>query len=136
MANYKLIDLVRKFDDGSIQLPLMQRDFVWKPAKVIDLLDSLYRKWPIGVFYIWKTIYTVDVRPPSIHVEPGTKVTGEFLGYLLDGQQRLTSLSRALDDKDEDIRDRDGQILASRAFYDVRKDRFVMENKTRTIEKH
>ena len=37
----KLIDLVRKFDIGLIELPLMQRDYVWKPAKVIDLLDSL-----------------------------------------------------------------------------------------------
>jgi hypothetical protein len=128
MADYKLMDLVRKFDDGQIQLPLMQRDYVWRPAKVIDLLDSLYKKWPIGVFYIWQTTYFVDVRPPSIHLEPGKKVTGEFLGYLLDGQQRLTSLSRALDDKN-------GDILASRAFYDVRKNGFVMGNKTRTIEK-
>ena len=128
MPDYKLIDLVRKFDDGLIQLPLMQRDFVWPPAKVIDLLDSLYRKWPIGVFYVWQTTHAVAVKPSSIHLEPGKKVTGEFLGYLLDGQQRLTSLSRALDEKY-------GDTLASRAFYDVRKNVFVMGNKTRTIEK-
>ena len=38
-----------------IQLPLMQRNYVWKPATVIELLESLYNKWPIGIFYIWQT---------------------------------------------------------------------------------
>jgi Protein of unknown function DUF262 len=58
MAYVKLVDLVRKFDSGVIELPLMQRDYVWPAAKVVDLLDSLYKGWPIGVFYIWKTPVT------------------------------------------------------------------------------
>lgn len=48
-------DLVQRFDKGQIMLPLMQRDYVWKPKKVVRLLDSLYRGWPIGSFYVWKT---------------------------------------------------------------------------------
>ena len=47
---------------------------------------------------------------------------------MLDGQQRLTSLSRALDDKF-------GDNLANRAFFDVRKCESVMGKRTRTIEK-
>jgi len=47
---------------------------------------------------------------------------------LLDGQQRLTSLSRALDDKG-------GDNLATRAFFDVRKCEFVTGKRTRTIAK-
>jgi Protein of unknown function DUF262 len=38
-------DLVNRFDSGEIQLPIMQRDYVWKPKKVVELLDSLYRGW-------------------------------------------------------------------------------------------
>ena len=47
MAYKKLIDLVCKFDSGVVELPLMQRDYVWPAAKVVDLLDSLYKRWPI-----------------------------------------------------------------------------------------
>ncbi len=128
MAGFKLIDLVRKFDAGQIQLPLMQRDYVWPPRKVVDLLDSLRRGWPIGVFYIWETTHAQPVKEPALVHQPGEKLTGEFLGYLLDGQQRLTSLCRALDDKQADS-------IESRAFFDVRKQVFVMGKKTRTIEK-
>lgn len=126
MAYVKLIDLVKKFDDGVIELPLMQREYVWPPAKVIDLLDSLYKKWPIGVFYIWKTPRRQATRESAIHHKEGAKITEPFWGYLLDGQQRLTSLSRALNDKDD---------MAHRAFFDVRKCKFVMGNRTKTIEK-
>jgi len=33
-------DLVQRFGTGEIRLPLMQRDYVWKPKKVVRLLDS------------------------------------------------------------------------------------------------
>jgi uncharacterized protein with ParB-like and HNH nuclease domain len=47
-----LNDLVRDFDDGVISLPLMQRDFVWRPKKARALFDSLSRGFPIGSFYL------------------------------------------------------------------------------------
>ncbi len=128
MAYVKLIELVRKFDSGVIELPLMQRDYVWPAAKVVNLLDSLYKRWPIGVFYIWKTPNIQEKRKSAITQQVGAKITEPFWGYLLDGQQRLTSLSRALDDKL-------GDNLATRAFFDVRKTEFVMGKRTRTIEK-
>jgi len=128
MAYVKLIDLVRKFDSGVVELPLMQRDYVWPPSKVVKLLDSLYRRWPIGVFYIWRTPNRQAQREAAIHRKVGAKITEPFWGYLLDGQQRLTSLSRALDDKF-------GDNLATRAFFDIRKCEFVMGNRTKTIEK-
>jgi Protein of unknown function DUF262 len=43
-----LSDLVERFDSGEIRLPLMQREYVWRPKKGVRLLDSLYRRWPIG----------------------------------------------------------------------------------------
>jgi hypothetical protein len=128
MAYVKLIELVRNFDAGVIELPLMQRDYVWSASKVVNLLDSLYRGWPIGVFYIWKTPIHQVTRQAAISRRVGARVADSFLGYLLDGQQRLTSLSRALDDKY-------GDNLATRAFFDVRKSGFVMGKRTRTIEK-
>ena len=128
MPYVKLIDLVRKFDSGVIELPLMQRDYVWPARKVVDLLDSLYRKWPIGVFYIWKTPNNMMTRAAAINRKVGAPIANTFWGYLLDGQQRLTSLSRALDDKI-------GDNLATRAYFDIRKQIFVMGVNSKTIEK-
>lgn len=122
----RLIDLVRRFDAGVIELPLMQRDYVWPAAKVVSLLDSLYRGWPIGIFYIWQPPTRQPNRTAAVRV--GAKIAEPFRGYLLDGQQRLTSLSRALEDKL-------GDNLATRAFFDVRKSVFVMGKRTKTIEK-
>jgi hypothetical protein len=128
MAYDKLINLVRKFDSGVIELPLMQRDYVWPAAKVVSLLDSLRRRWPIGVFYIWQTPSHQPVRPAAVNRKVGARIIEPFVGYLLDGQQRLTSLSKALEDKL-------GDNLATRAFFDVRKNEFVMGKRTKTIEK-
>jgi len=74
------------FDEGEITLPLMQRDFVWRPRKARALFESLCRGYPIGSFYLWKSGKTqltkqVDQR-------------GSLL--LLDGQQRLTSLIKGI----------------------------------------
>jgi hypothetical protein len=120
--------LVHKFDSGVIELPLMQRDYVWPAAKVVSLLDSLYRGWPIGIFYIWQTPSHQLIRASAVHRRVGAKIPEPFRGYLLDGQQRLTSLSRALEDKL-------GDNLATRAFFDIRKSVFVMGKRTKTIEK-
>jgi hypothetical protein len=86
-------ELVSEFHNGSILLPQFQRDFVWRPAKIRNLLDSLLRGYPIGGFYLW--------RPSSGTKDAKAKAIGEqqigaiFEGYLIDGQQRLTSLEAA-----------------------------------------
>ena len=123
----KLIELVRKFDSGVIELPLMQRDYQWPPKKVVDLLDSIYKGWPIGVFYIWKTPNIQITRSAAVR-SVGSKIAEPFEGYLLDGQQRLTSLSKALEMEDADN-------LETRAFFDIRKEIFVMGTRTKTIQK-
>jgi uncharacterized protein with ParB-like and HNH nuclease domain len=89
-----LAELVRNFDSGEIRLPLMQRDYVWPRNKVIRLLDSLYKKWPIGAFYIWRTSHDYPTKKKGGLVP--TKSFSGFQGFLLDGQQRLTSLSFAV----------------------------------------
>jgi len=87
--------LVNEFHSGAILLPQFQRDYVWRPAKIRNLLDSLLKEFPIGGFYFW--------RPTSVKRDPKQKAIGdqqiaaEFVGYLIDGQQRLTSLEAALD---------------------------------------
>jgi len=81
-----LRELVLEFSRGAILLPQFQRDYVWKPAKIRNLLDSLLKGFPVGGFYLWRpTAGNLDSKDKK-------KIRAEFVGYLIDGQQRLTSL--------------------------------------------
>ena len=83
-----LVDLLKRFSEGDIALPLMQRDFVWSQKKCRDLFDSLYRGFPIGSFYLWQSSGSQRVRKPSMAAQS----LGSPSCYLLDGQQRICSL--------------------------------------------
>jgi hypothetical protein len=90
----ELRQLVRGFNKGGILLPQFQRDYVWKPAKIRNLLDSLLNGLPIGGFYIWRpTGGRLDAKPKAYR--SARNVPDQFDGYLIDGQQRLTSLEAA-----------------------------------------
>ena len=47
--------LVRMFQDGEIQLPEIQRKYVWPREKVRALLDSMYKGYPTGSILLWQT---------------------------------------------------------------------------------
>ncbi len=88
-----LRELVHEFHHGTILLPQFQRDYVWKPAKIRNLLDSLLKGFPIGGFYLWRPISgSLDPKPKALGQ---SRITDLFAGYLIDGQQRLTSLEAA-----------------------------------------
>ncbi len=78
---------------GELRLPEMQRRYVWTSTRVRDLLDSLYRAYPSGSILVWET----DQAQPSRNLAV-QQAFSPFAGHklLLDGQQRLTSLSAVL----------------------------------------
>lgn len=119
-------DLVQRFDTGEIRLPLMQRDYIWRPKKVTALLDSLYKAWPIGSFYVWRAS---DDQPTKTRVGmlPQRRLDG-FYGFLLDGQQRLTSLSLAIQGEAE-------AEMPQRGFFDLENELFYLGGMKRTIAK-
>ena len=85
--------LLTAIKSGQIQVPRFQRDFVWPLSKTRKLLDSMFKEFPIGSFFLWEAPAGAPLlsRPlPELGIpapQPGTAVT-----YILDGQQRLTSL--------------------------------------------
>ena len=92
-AQRRLQDLVQDFNDGAILLPQFQRDYIWKPTKIRNLLDSLLRGFPIGGFYLWKPSgRSIDAKQKALGP---IKFASEAQSYLIDGQQRLTSLEAA-----------------------------------------
>lgn len=71
----------------SLRLPTIQREFVWDAEDVKKLLDSIVQGYPIGSIIIWKP----DIRFPSVPLIGQDNNDNEPI-YILDGQQRLTSL--------------------------------------------
>jgi hypothetical protein len=92
MASMSIRSLMDKVTAGTIRIPAFQRGFVWDGERVAFFMDSLYKGYPFGSILLWRTrsklnherrlgpfeLQDVDVEYP--------------IDYVLDGQQRLTSL--------------------------------------------
>lgn len=91
--NIPIGTLVDMYKRGELRLPEIQRHYVWRATRVRDLLDSLYRGYPSGSILMWETDEPVPTRDFAIEQD-----TNAFAGrkLLLDGQQRLTSLTAVL----------------------------------------
>lgn len=88
--------LVGAIEQGQIKIPQFQRDFVWTMQKSAGLIDSVIKGYPIGTFIFWRTkerLRSVKNIGKQVLPEPEQ---GEFVDYVLDGQQRLTSLFASL----------------------------------------
>lgn len=99
-----LVDMIER---GELRLPEMQRRFVWTATRVRDLLDSIYRGYPSGTILVWET----EQEQPSRDLQVGQSIS-PFAGHrlLLDGQQRLTSLSAILRGEPISVRNRKREI--------------------------
>jgi hypothetical protein len=87
--------LISDIEKGLVKIPQFQRDFVWTKEKSALLLDSMLKGFPIGTFILWKTKESLRaVRNLGGAKLPDTP-KGDFTQYVLDGQQRLTSLYAA-----------------------------------------
>lgn len=84
--NYSVDNIISWINSGEIAIPEMQRPFVWDSTKVRDLIDSLYKGYPIGYIIIWKN--------PDVKLKDGTLSIGKKI--VIDGQQRITALTAAI----------------------------------------
>ena len=75
-------------------LPEMQRKYVWPATRVRDLFDSLYRGYPSGTILVWENDEEVETKEMAVQATSTPTTSSRLL--LLDGQQRLTSLSAVL----------------------------------------
>ena len=78
--------LMTKVDAKELSIPEIQRPYVWENVQVRDLIDSLYKGYPIGYIIIWSND-TVGLKDGS---------SSKNTSIIIDGQQRITALSAAL----------------------------------------
>ena len=92
VATITIRQLLQRITDGEIRIPAFQREFVWEPDRVQFLMDSIFKGYPIGTVLFWRTkeklSYDRDLGPFTLP-EPKKEYP---IDYVLDGQQRLTSI--------------------------------------------
>ena len=86
-----------ELENLDFQIPTFQRDVVWEKENVKKLWDSIYKFYPLGSILVWKTdIKLQNHRKIGGHkISDGTFTRSEYQ-YILDGQQRTTSLMTSL----------------------------------------
>lgn len=89
---YTIRNLISKISNGSIRIPAFQRGFVWEPENVAFLMDSLYKGFPIGSILLWRTAEKLKTERQLGNFQLPEPEKQYPIDYVLDGQQRLTSI--------------------------------------------
>ncbi|WP_432928543.1 DUF262 domain-containing protein [Microbispora sp. CA-135349] len=120
-------DLVETVLSGRLRIPSFQRSFRWERDDVVKLFDSILRGYPIGNLLMWRRpagAAKLMVGPLEVDAP---EVSDAF--WVVDGQQRVTSLVGALGMPDDVVDPR------FRIFYDLREDTFVSTGR-RDVPRH
>ncbi|MDT3440513.1 MULTISPECIES: DUF262 domain-containing protein [unclassified Pseudofrankia] len=92
--SFSIPSLVQLARQGSIRVPVFQRDFSWDAGDVRDLFDSIYRGFPVGTLLFWRhkaAAGQASLGPIEILAEED-----EYAYWVVDGQQRIISLAGSL----------------------------------------
>jgi len=100
-------NLMNDITTGSLKIPQFQRDFVWNIKKSSELLDSIVKGYPIGTFILWKTKERLRAVKNIGRLSLPEPNQNDYVQFVLDGQQRITSIFAAL--KGETVEHSDGK---------------------------
>ncbi|WP_424017352.1 GmrSD restriction endonuclease domain-containing protein [Halorientalis pallida] len=114
--------IISRMEEGRYRIPEFQREYVWETSEVTELFDSIYNSYPVGSLFLWEVPeemnnYFRDMRDLG---QPSIQDTSYQISFVLDGQQRLTSLYVAL--KGLEFKDYD----YSRILFDIDAEEFTL----------
>lgn len=92
----RIEELAGRILRGDILLPKFQRDFVWEKHQIVDLLDSIANNYPIGSVLLWRSREVLRSERSIADLAIAPTQQDYPVNYLLDGQQRLSTICGAL----------------------------------------
>lgn len=84
--------VIERISSGAIRVPGFQRKFVWEPVRSALLMDSIYKGYPFGSVLLWRTRTELKTEKTVGGFELPPPEDDYPIDYVLDGQQRLTSI--------------------------------------------
>jgi hypothetical protein len=84
--------IIEYITSGAIRIPAFQRGFVWDAEHVAYLMDSIYKGYPFGAVILWRTKEKLNSERDLRPFELPERQPDYPVDYVLDGQQRLTSI--------------------------------------------
>lgn len=91
-GNERLASLLDDVKRGSIKIPAFQREYVWSDEQILGLIDSIYSGYPVGSLLLWSTKTPLKFERNVGGFELPEIKEDYPVNYILDGQQRLTTL--------------------------------------------
>jgi len=88
----RLKELLDNCHRGILQLPDFQRSWVWDEERIMGLIASISRAFPVGALMTLDTGGQIDFKPRPVEGAPSEAKQAIPQSLLLDGQQRMTSL--------------------------------------------
>jgi len=93
--SFTVEELSKLVGTGGIRIPEFQRSFRWDSGDVLSLFDSVLRGYPFGSFLLWKRpAVRADVVIGALRIDAAERTDAL---WVVDGQQRITSLINAID---------------------------------------
>jgi hypothetical protein len=92
METLPLRQVIERVESGQIRIPSFQRGFVWEPERVAHLMDSIYKRYPFGALLFWRAKEKLKVERKLGPFELPEPKADYPIDYVLDGQQRVTSI--------------------------------------------
>lgn len=89
-----LRDLKRKLEYREFAIPEIQRQYVWNKIRICNLMDSIFKNYPIGLSLVWNAPFskTIHIRPNIRTIIPPFDKKAKAADLIIDGQQRLSTL--------------------------------------------
>jgi hypothetical protein len=84
--------VIEQISSGAIRIPAFQRGFVWDAEHVAYLMDSIYKGYPFGAVILWRTKEKLNSERSLGPFELPKGQADYPVDYVLDGQQRITSI--------------------------------------------
>lgn len=92
VRNINIGRALNKVENGEFRIPQFQREFSWSKQDVVKLFDSIYNNYPVGSLFIWSPKTDDHFREFNAVDQPEPSDIDRKISFVLDGQQRLTSL--------------------------------------------
>jgi len=94
IIQFNLKTLKKKFDRREFGIPEIQRQYIWKKSQILNLMDSIFKNYPVGISLIWEAPFakTLQIRPNNKTIIPPFNKQVKKLDLIIDGQQRLSTV--------------------------------------------